>query len=128
MKQIKWVEIALVLAVGFFAGTTFGEWKMHEGFHHRCEKKDMKSFMLKRLDRKLHLSAGQKTKIGEILDRRHPAMTALHEEFRPRFQELREATRTEIRTVLEPKQQTKFDELSAEWEKRWAGRFPGVPR
>jgi hypothetical protein len=63
--------------------------------------------------------------VAAVLEKNHPAMTALHEQFRPKFQALREATRTEIRLLLNPAQQKKFDDLSAKWEQRWGGRFHG---
>jgi Spy/CpxP family protein refolding chaperone len=123
--NIPWTHVIVALALGFFLGTNYAEWSGHEMFRRHCAGGDMKTFMLNRLNKKLHLSPDQKNQVAAVLEKNHPAMTALHEQFRPKFQALREATRTEIRQLLTPSQQKKFDELSAKWDKRWAGRFPG---
>ena len=127
-RDKKWVYGAMILALGFFLGTSFGEWKAHERFHCRWGKGDMKTFILERLNKKLELSAEQKAQVGAILDRKHPEMLALQSEFQPRFKALRRTTQQEIRALLTPNQQKKFDEFNAKWESRHAARFPELAR
>ena len=86
------------------------------------EGKHFQERMLKRFDRKLNLSSDQEERLALILEQKRGKIDALRKEIRPKFEEIRNMTRTEIRQILTPEQQTKFDKMSAEWEER-AGKF-----
>ena len=78
--------------------------------------------MLKRFDAKLSLTPDQEEHLARILEQKRGKIDALRREIRPKFEEIRKTTRVEIRQILTPEQQTKFDKMSAEWEER-AGKF-----
>ena len=118
--KMNWHVIAISLLIGFSAGILFGQnqkfcgpWK-HGG--------SMKEHMLKKFNRELHLTEEQKQKISAIFDAKHPRMMALHEEGRPKFEAIRNETQAEIRAVLTPEQQVKFEELTAKMESRRMAR------
>lgn len=75
-------------------------------------------FFIKRLEQELDLTAEQRERIDAIMQRAHEEGDALHRELVPRVHEHMEKTRLEIRGVLTPEQQKKFDEL----QERFRGR------
>lgn len=81
--------------------------------------------LTERLSRKLALSAEQKERLKAVLEAKRVKMRALHDEFEPKFEELRESTRLEIRGLLDAEQQAKFDRIEANWRKR-DGRRRGL--
>ena len=81
--------------------------------------------LVDRLSRDLDLTADQRTKIEEVLTARRPGMEALQRDVRSRFEAEQRSLRDEIRKVLTPEQQVKFDKN--EDERRRFGRR-GPPR
>lgn len=117
--KASWNWVVIGLLIGFASGAIFGKWYARENFLSHKGKTEIKQHILKKLDRKLHLTESQKKQISAIFDESHPKMTALHEEMRPKFEALRNQTDAKIRMVLNPEQQKKFDEMLSEMEKRW---------
>lgn len=74
--------------------------------------------MAEMMSRKLKLSPEQKVELRRILDAKRQRMHAMRSEVEPKFEELRESTRLEIRAVLTPEQREKLDRLEAKWRKR----------
>lgn len=74
--------------------------------------------MTEKLSRKLGLSAEQKERLKAVLEAKRVKMRALRDEFEPKFEDLRESTRLEIRGLLDAEQQAKFDRIEANWRKR----------
>ena len=67
-----------------------------------------------RMDEQLTLTADQKTKIKDILTQAQEKVQALpQEERREKGMEIRQAANKDIRALLTPEQQTKFDEMMA---------------
>lgn len=108
--KISWHQIAISLLIGFALGTAFGQWQARENFRPHWKEGGMEQHLLNRFDRKLHLSAEQKEKISAILEAKRPEMMAIHAEIQPKFEAIRNATQAEIRNVLTPDQQKKFDD------------------
>ena len=70
------------------------------------------AMMLTRLDEAVTLTADQKTKVTDIYKKQAEKMQALApEDMRTKGQEIRTATNAEIRALLTPEQQTKFDAM-----------------
>src|SRR4051812_28947803 len=68
--------------------------------------------MVTRLDEAVTLTAEQKTKVAEIYKKQTEAMAAIpQEERREKGAELRKATDAQIRALLTPDQQKKFDAI-----------------
>ena len=75
--------------------------------------------MVERLNQSLHLTPDQKKQVADIFERAHPRMMALRSKMKPKFEALRNSTQTEIRKILTPNQQEKFDETNVKMEERW---------
>ena len=81
-----------------------------------------KAFIMKRLERKLDLTAEQRVRVAAIVDRRHQEA---HEQFRRHRQALQAfmaQSFAEIRKELTPAQQVKLDAFQAELEDRFRKR------
>lgn len=79
-----------------------------------------------RLTRELSLTAEQRTRVKDIFDRRREGVRRMHQELRSdarrRFQSEQAGLREELRRVLTPEQQAKFDALVNEGPERlWPG-------
>ena len=115
-------QIVISLLIGFAGGMIFGQWTAHESRHSRWKSGNIRQHMLEKFSRELHLNEEQKTKAAAIFDAKHPQMAAIQSEMKPKFEALRQSTQAELRKILEPGQQKKFDEMNAEMEKRWKDR------
>jgi len=117
MKPI-WKSLVLVLLLGGVIGAGAAWWI---GEYGPCAKgREPYANMVERFDRKLNLTPDQRQAIAAILDENRQKIKTLRAEVHPRFEEIRTATRTAIRTHLTPEQQTKFDAMQAEWDKKRA--------
>src|SRR5438105_2101865 len=115
-----WLVVSLL--IGFALGMAFGQWYGRESFHARCKNGGMKGMMMERFNKELHLSAEQKREVDAIFDAKHGQMAALQAEMQPKFEALRTSTQTEIRKILNPDQQQKFDAMNAKMEEHWKER------
>jgi len=84
--------------------------------------------LLERLARELDLTADQRSKIEGVLTARRPRLDALQEDVRAKFDAEQEGLRNEIRAILTPPQQQKFDEREKELRGRFGRRGPPPPR
>ncbi|MVF13004.1 periplasmic heavy metal sensor [Ketobacter sp. MCCC 1A13808] len=76
--------------------------------------------MMKGLTRHLDLSTEQQQQVEQIFESKRPQMEGLHEQ----MQALRESTNTEIKSVLNEDQQTKFEKMQEKREEK-RDRFKG---
>lgn len=95
------------------------------------EKKRPAGPMVDLMADKLGLSADQKAKAGEIMQKQRTAMEALHndknlspEDRRAKARELMASTRDQMKALLTPEQQKKAEELRGQMRERWAGPGP----
>ena len=107
----KEILVALVVGVcvGWFAASKFSHPPMHDWKNGR---------MLERFSRKLDLTPDQKEKVAGILEVKREQFLALRSQVKPQFEEIRSSSRAEIRKLLDPVQQEKFDRLQTEREAR----------
>ena len=77
--------------------------------------------MVERFARELDMTAEQKTQVSAILEAQRDAIRSLDAEMRPRFQEIRRSIRGEIRKILTPEQQEKFEEMERKMERKRRG-------
>lgn len=108
------LAVGILLTSAFFA---FGVRRFRRGMREGAPF----AHMLKVLNRKLELSAEQSVKVEAVLQDKRRKLEAMREEAKPRFDALREEGRAEIRAVLTPVQQSKFDALEEQWKKRRPG-------
>lgn len=86
---------------------------------------DFKERKVEHLDSKLDLTDEQKSRVESIIESKHQQAKAIFEESRPKMEALKKSTDTEIRAILTPEQQAKFDKLAADREakhKEWKAR------
>ena len=122
--NIHWKQAIVTLLIGFIAGAlTFNGLKMV------CSQKswrhgDMKTHIMNRFDKELHLNADQKQKVSAIFDETHPKMMALKAETRPKFEALWNEASQKIRLLLTDEQQVKFDKMEEKWQERMKKHHP----
>ncbi|MEY2559560.1 MAG: motif family protein, partial [Verrucomicrobiota bacterium] len=63
------------------------------------------------LSESLNLTAEQKAKVQPILDQTKPQLAAIHQEAMEKMRTLMESTGAQIRPLLTPEQQQKFDAM-----------------
>jgi len=114
----NWNQIAALLLLSFALGAVAGQWYTKENFRKHWKKGDIRQNVLDRFSQKLGLNEEQKRKAAAIFDAKQPKMAALHAEVKPKFDVLRKEAQAEIRAILNPEQQKKFDEMTAQKEKR----------
>lgn len=66
---------------------------------------------LEHLSKDLNLTDDQKTKVQPIIDQTKPQMAAIHKEAMEKMHALMESAGAQIRPLLTPEQQTKFDAM-----------------
>ena len=103
------IALLIGLTVGWFAAERLS------GHHPRHGK----GRMIERFSRELKLSPDQKEAVGAILKNKRAQFMALKNEMKPRFEEIRESSKLEIRKVLEADQLDRFEKMEACWAERW---------
>jgi Spy/CpxP family protein refolding chaperone len=66
---------------------------------------------LEHLSEKLDLTAEQKAKVQPIVDQAKPQITAIHQEAMEKMRAIMESAGAQIRPLLTPQQQEKFDAM-----------------
>ena len=66
---------------------------------------------LEHLSEKLDLTADQKAKVQPIIDQAKPQIEAIHQEAMEKMRTIMESTGAQIRPLLTPQQQEKFDAM-----------------
>lgn len=83
--------------------------------------------MIERLDRELQLTSDQRAKVEQIFDARRKGLEAVQDEVLARAEKEQRELQAEIRKVLAPEQQQRFDKWLAETPRgRRGGRGPGM--
>lgn len=124
--KLDWKPIAVALVLGIVVGAFAvtrglprdwcGGWK---------NPQKARQHMMQQFTSKLNLTSDQQQKISVIFEEARAKMNALREEMRPKFQEIRTTTKAQIRALLTPDQQARFDKMNAEREARMQKHHPG---
>lgn len=129
----KWKSVAALVAV-FVLGAAAGGGAVyaHSQKRHAAmlrDGRDVEGRRLAALSRKLDLDGDQKTKIGAILSQDHDDTKALNKDMMEKcgqpLRDHRADVEAQIRAVLRPDQQKKFDHIIEERKDRGLG---GPPR
>jgi Spy/CpxP family protein refolding chaperone len=115
---------------GLLAGGLVARFVCPEHPHHMSPEKRQER-ILKKLTHELKLTDDQRKDIAGILADARKDFDAGIAGMREAFDGARAKTNARIREKLTPEQQTKFDKLTAEMEKRWKerrGEPPPPPR
>jgi Spy/CpxP family protein refolding chaperone len=125
MKNIRWNQVVIAFLLG--SVVTAGILHCRKSFW-RHDGKDRYAKMLDRFNRTLDLTPEQRTKVAQIFEDKRLKIEAIRNDVGPRFEEVRRNASEEIRRILTPEQQVKFEEMErkhAEMRRRWKdGRGP----
>jgi protein CpxP len=98
---------------------------MHGGHHGMPSAEEQ----TQRLTKKLNLSDDQQTKVKAVLEDQHKQMETLHNDSstaqpdkRSKMREIHENSNTQIKAILNPDQQKKFDEMEQKQQERMHDR------
>ena len=118
--KYAWRQIAVGFLLGALVGGIAGNQSCAPPFHRPWSgaREHTQAKMLAKFNAKLNLSSEQQQKVSVILQQKRGRIDALRGEMRPKFEEIRNSTRSEIRQILTPEQQAKFDAMIAEREAR----------
>lgn len=104
--------------LGLIVGAAAGSWGQRALFRRFMRRGPAPARIVERLNRALSLDEAQKAAVVSILESHKPELLALKKDAKGRFDAIRESTDAEIRKVLRPGQQEKFDRLTARWRER----------
>lgn len=113
-----WKQIIVSLLIGLVIGAALGRWA-HWRNSGRWDDQKRYSRMVERFSRELNLTPEQKEKVAAILEAKRQKMQTLRAEIRPKYEELRQSTKAEIRKLLIPEQREKFEKLEGKWAAKW---------
>ena len=115
---LAWRQTVPAFVLGAALGLAAGRWCSPWPHPGRWGGRQVQQQMLKDFSKTLRLTPEQRQRVGEMLEAKRQNMEALRAEVRPKFEVLRETTRTEIRQLLTPEQQHTFDVMDAKLEAR----------
>jgi Spy/CpxP family protein refolding chaperone len=131
MKNWKLVAgVASVFVLGLLVGSMgAGLYMKHQFPHPRRNPSEMRAFLLKKFSQKLDLTEEQRDEFKAIIDQ---VGKRLEEHFRKTHSEIGEIIEpgfSQMRKLLSPEQQKKFDELRESFDRHRKGRSKfGPPR
>lgn len=117
LKGIKWNQVVVAFLLGAFVTAGVIRWRCGVPWPVRGEARH--HYLLKKFSTRLNLTEEQKQKVGAILEAKREKIRTIRHDMKPRFDEIWQNTREEIRQVLNPEQQKKFEALNAELEEHW---------
>ena len=126
--KLAWKQVAIAVVLGGCLGFVGACWGLPRLLHHRWGGGQFQQRLLDRFSSKLQLRPEQRNQVAAILEAKRKKIDALRAEMRPQFEELRTSTSTEIRRLLTPEQQKRFDVMEAKLDarvKRFRDRWVG---
>ena len=119
----KWRAIASIIIV-FVLGALAGALLTHKIYQHRVEgimkgePRKTTEFIVRRLDRELHLDADQLKQLRAIVEETHAEMKKVRRQFRPQIEEILARSQDKIRALLRSDQLEKYEKIVAERKKK----------
>ena len=101
----------LITLMAACALTLGGLTYLQAGEHGACPKQHHMGNPLEHLSENLNLTAEQKAKVQPIIDQAKPQIAAIHQEAMEKMRTIMENAGTQIRQLLKPQQQEKFDTM-----------------
>jgi len=123
--KIHWRYSAVALLIGFFLGA--GSGLLMKPFYHPIMHKGDFQHKLERFSTKLSLTSEQKDHVGMILKTNREKLDQIKAEMESQMQDVRKTTHDQIRAVLTPEQQFKFDALHTKMEAHFKRHFFFIP-
>ncbi|MBI4247988.1 MAG: hypothetical protein HY611_00680 [Elusimicrobia bacterium] len=122
--KLEWKQILIAFILGALLAGGLGVLALKVNAHRRWGGEQGYARMVERFNKKLDLTAEQSAKVAAILEEKRKKIKAVRGEFGPRFEEIRNSARAEIRAVLDDRQREKFDKLQSKGDSRWKKRRP----
>jgi Spy/CpxP family protein refolding chaperone len=109
--MISWKTLLAGFALGLVAAGGWGAWYANE--HARLWERPggHEAKLLKEMTRELDLTHEQSAAVDAILQAQREKIKVIRAEIRPRMEEIRDEAGGEIRSLLQPEQQKRFDLL-----------------
>lgn len=121
--KLAWKQVVMAFVLGAVAGGIAGRWCALE--YGKKPWGRSPGHLLQEFSRHLRLTSEQRTQVGAILEAKRQKVEALRAETRPQFEGIRSSASAEIRRLLTPEQQARYDKLEAEQQarrERWRAR------
>ncbi|MFA6091947.1 MAG: hypothetical protein WCU88_04925 [Elusimicrobiota bacterium] len=115
--NISWKRMFPIFILGLVLGAAAGSWLQRTAARRFMRGPDPAK-MASRLSKQLSLDARQHEALLTLLEGRRAQLDAMRTEGHQKFEALRASTDAEVRKLLTPEQQPKFDALIARWEAR----------
>jgi Spy/CpxP family protein refolding chaperone len=111
-KAAVWVGIVFLLgaAVGGMAGYGYSRWSVSAA-HAPLPEPVRRAQRVEQLTRELSLTSDQAKQLDAILMQRHTEAKAIHDQSDAQIEQIRQKGRAQIRAILTPEQQPKFEEF-----------------
>lgn len=109
--MISWKTLLTGFLLGLIAGGGWGAWYAKEHGHLWDKPGGREARLLKEFTRELDLTEAQRQSVGAILQGQRERIKSIRSEIRPRMEEIRDQAGGEIRALLSPDQQGRFDVL-----------------
>jgi hypothetical protein len=125
---MKNAKVILGIFLIFFLGIACGALIMHITYKSRMEafvsgRPGMREeILLKRLDRRLDLDDRQRAVVRTIIHETGTELKSIRKQIRPQINMVLEKGRAEVRKILRPEQQKKYDQFIAEHRARRAAK------
>lgn len=123
-KSMSIILAVVIFTVGVFCGLFLDRlgpsYKIYPRLRwvQRCREEKIVGQLRDRFSKKLDLAKEQKEKLSQILNKHKTAMEELKKEIGPKFKELKNSMKEEIKSILSDKQKEKFDRMTERYEKR----------
>jgi Spy/CpxP family protein refolding chaperone len=114
-----WATLSLTLVLGMSLGILLDRFVLdRDDSRTQRRHRDGSDHFLTKLERELDLSSEQKAQLEKVLAANRQKARDFWKHTRGSYAELRQEFRQEIRTVLTPEQQKRFDEMMAKEDAR----------
>lgn len=114
------MSIVIVFVLGALAGSLV----TYKTYQHRVEgimkgePRTMREFIVRRLDRELHLDANQREQLRAIVEETHGEIKKVRKQTRPQIEEILSRSQEKVRALLRPDQREKYEKLMEERKKK----------
>ncbi len=116
--NLAWKQIIIAFVLGGIVGVIGVQGRNFYCMHRHWKPGEFQARLLQKFNSKLQLTPGQRTQVAAILETKRQKIDSLRAEFRPRFEEIRNSASAEIRQLLTPEQQVKFDVMKEKWQRK----------
>jgi Spy/CpxP family protein refolding chaperone len=116
---LKWNQVGVAFLIGLTVGVLVGGSSFCRDLTRKWDKQPRHERMLNKFSDRLSLTDEQRTQVKAIMHQKRSKMGVIYTEMRPRFEQVRNETSDEIRKILTPEQQQKFEEFEAEKRERF---------